>query len=163
MGRTYSVCYYVAMLLLSIACSSMILLMVMNNHLALSKPDIKQQSFHGMFGTHWIHSHEEDKGDVKVFRPSTFNFPLSRLRDGFEILENGTFIKYDIGKADTLDTTVHSYSMGTNGLNTTLTVGLDNNNNMCMEINPNNNDKLNARQWFVPKSGECNVARSNIG
>ena len=41
---------------------------------------------------HWIHSHEEDTEDKKVYRPSTFEFPPSRGRDGFEIKENGEFI-----------------------------------------------------------------------
>ena len=45
----------------------------------------------------WIHFYEEDKDDIQVYHPSTFNFPLSRVvRMGFEIQKNGTFIQYGI-------------------------------------------------------------------
>lgn len=49
---------------------------------------------------HWIHSHEEDTADVKVFRPSNYKFPPARGRFGFEIKENGEFIQYRIGPTD---------------------------------------------------------------
>jgi hypothetical protein len=48
----------------------------------------------------WIHSYEDDTQDTKVFHPSSYNFPLSRGRMGFEIKEDGTFIRYDIGQSD---------------------------------------------------------------
>jgi hypothetical protein len=48
----------------------------------------------------WIHSYEEDKEGIEVYHPSTFNFPLSRGRTGFEIEKNGTFIQYGIGPDD---------------------------------------------------------------
>jgi hypothetical protein len=38
---------------------------------------------------HWVHSWEEDTEDVAVYRPSDYQFPLSRGRDGFEIKKNG--------------------------------------------------------------------------
>ena len=37
----------------------------------------------------WVHSHEEDKGDEVVFRPSTFAFPPSRGRQGFALSADG--------------------------------------------------------------------------
>ncbi len=49
---------------------------------------------------HWIHSHEEDGDDYRIFRPSSYEFPLSRGREGFEIKENGTFIWYRIAPAE---------------------------------------------------------------
>ena len=48
----------------------------------------------------WIHSYEEDKDDIQVYHTSTFNFPLSRGRMGFEIEKNGTFTHYGIGPDD---------------------------------------------------------------
>ena len=48
----------------------------------------------------WIHSYEEDKEGIEVYHTSTFNFPLSRGRTGFEIEKNGTFIQYGIGPDD---------------------------------------------------------------
>jgi len=49
---------------------------------------------------HWTHSHEEETEDVRVYRPSDYAFPPARGRTGFEIMENGEFIQYDIGPDD---------------------------------------------------------------
>jgi hypothetical protein len=49
----------------------------------------------------WIHSREEDTNEIQVYRPSTFNFPLSRGRIAFEIEKSGIFIQYGIGPDDT--------------------------------------------------------------
>jgi hypothetical protein len=49
---------------------------------------------------HWVHSREEDQGDVQVFRPPDFAFPPSFGRDGMEMRPDGTFIQHDIGPAD---------------------------------------------------------------
>lgn len=49
----------------------------------------------------WIHSREEDTNDIQVYRPNTFNFPLSRGRIAFEIEKSGIFIQYGIGPDDT--------------------------------------------------------------
>lgn len=58
-----------------------------------------------LFGRVWVHSHEEDTDAVKVYRPSTFNFPLSRGRDRFEIRKNGTFVMQTVGRSDRLNET----------------------------------------------------------
>lgn len=52
-----------------------------------------------LFGT-WVHSHEEDTPEARVFRPHGFDFPPSRGREGFEIKANGDFIHYGIAPAD---------------------------------------------------------------
>jgi hypothetical protein len=49
---------------------------------------------------HWIHSREEDTGDIEVYRPEGFAFPPSFGRDGFEMRKDGQFIQDDIGPAD---------------------------------------------------------------
>jgi hypothetical protein len=49
---------------------------------------------------HWIHSREEDYGDVEVFRPEGFDFPPSRSRDGFEMQQVGRFIQDVIAPTD---------------------------------------------------------------
>jgi hypothetical protein len=49
---------------------------------------------------YWIHSYEDDTQDTKVFHPSSYDFPLSRGRVGFELKEDGTCIHYDIGPSD---------------------------------------------------------------
>ncbi|GAB2960197.1 hypothetical protein GCM10027048_29690 [Hymenobacter coalescens] len=48
----------------------------------------------------WLHAHEEDQGDVHVYRPNTYNFPPSRGRTGFAFEQNGLFTQYDIAPTD---------------------------------------------------------------
>lgn len=48
----------------------------------------------------WIHSREEDIGDVEVYRPASYSFPPSRGRDGLELRPDGQFIHYAIGPTD---------------------------------------------------------------
>jgi hypothetical protein len=49
----------------------------------------------------WMHSFEEDQGNIRVFRPTNFSFPLSRRpRLGLEIRADGTFIELRPGPAD---------------------------------------------------------------
>jgi hypothetical protein len=49
---------------------------------------------------HWIHSREEDAGDLEVYRPEGFAFPPSFGRDGFEMRKDGIFVLDVIGDAD---------------------------------------------------------------
>lgn len=37
----------------------------------------------------WVHSHEEDTGDLLVYRHAEYPFPRSRGRDGLELLASG--------------------------------------------------------------------------
>jgi hypothetical protein len=48
----------------------------------------------------WIHSREEDQGDILVYRPTGYPFPPARGREGLEFRENGEFIRYQIGATD---------------------------------------------------------------
>jgi len=48
----------------------------------------------------WIHSREEDTGDIDVFRRDSFVFPPSFGRDGFEMKPGGDLVQRDIGPAD---------------------------------------------------------------
>jgi hypothetical protein len=66
---------------------------------------------------HWTHSNEEDSEDKKVYRPSTFEFPQSRGRDGFEIKENGEFILYIMGRTDKSEKIFGNFSIDSNKLN----------------------------------------------
>ena len=47
-----------------------------------------------------MHSYEEDAGDVEVYRSSSYSFPPSRGRKGFELRENGEFVERGIGPDD---------------------------------------------------------------
>jgi hypothetical protein len=49
---------------------------------------------------HWVHSHEEDTHDVRVYRPTGYAFPPARGRRGFEFREGGKLIYYGIARAD---------------------------------------------------------------
>lgn len=42
----------------------------------------------------WVHSHEEDSGDQKVYRPEMYKFPPSRGRSGFQLNPDGTMLEY---------------------------------------------------------------------
>ena len=48
----------------------------------------------------WIHSHEDDTEEVKVYRPASYNFPPARGREGFEIKEGGECVYHGIAPAD---------------------------------------------------------------
>jgi len=48
----------------------------------------------------WIHSYEEDDETKIVYRSSSFDFPLSRGRDSFEIKKNGEIVSHTIGVVD---------------------------------------------------------------
>ena len=69
---------------------------------------------------YWIHSHEEDTKDKKVYRPSTFEFPQSRGRDGFDIRENGEFILYIMGPTDRPEKIFGNFTIASNNLNVEL-------------------------------------------
>ena len=38
----------------------------------------------------WVHSHEEDHDDERVFRPASFKFPPSRGRRSIDLRRDGT-------------------------------------------------------------------------
>jgi hypothetical protein len=49
---------------------------------------------------HWVHSHEEDSGGLRVYRPAGYRFPPARGRRGFELLPDGSYIAHGPGPAD---------------------------------------------------------------
>ncbi|WP_227608323.1 hypothetical protein [Hymenobacter translucens] len=51
----------------------------------------------------WLHAHEDDQGDIRVYRPNTYAFPPSRGRTGFSFDHNGLFTQYDIAPTDGLE------------------------------------------------------------
>lgn len=51
---------------------------------------IKKDDLHG----EWVHSVEEDTGDESVFRPASYDFPLTRRpRESFELKPDGKLVK----------------------------------------------------------------------
>jgi hypothetical protein len=49
---------------------------------------------------HWVHSHEEDSGDLRVYRPAGHRFPPARGRRGFELQPDGSYVAHGPGPAD---------------------------------------------------------------
>ncbi|MEJ8802859.1 hypothetical protein [Pontibacter sp. H249] len=54
-------------------------------------------------GKTWLHSYEEDEGDITVYRPNTYDFPPSRGRTGFAVEEDGVLKQYEIAPTDGLE------------------------------------------------------------
>jgi hypothetical protein len=48
----------------------------------------------------WVHSYEDDTGDIKVYRTSNYAFPPARGRAGMQFKPDGTFTDWDIAPAD---------------------------------------------------------------
>jgi hypothetical protein len=60
----------------------------------------------------WVHSHEEDTAEEMVFRPSTFKFPPSRGRRGFELRPDGTARVMGIAPTDAPQQHTGTWSVG---------------------------------------------------
>ncbi|WP_439881502.1 hypothetical protein ACSX1A_20525 [Pontibacter sp. MBLB2868] len=56
-----------------------------------------------LIGKTWLHSYEEDEGDVMVYRLNSYDFPPSRGRTGFELEKGGVLKQYDIAPTDGLE------------------------------------------------------------
>src|SRR4051794_28219867 len=48
----------------------------------------------------WVHSHEEDQGDTRVFRPASYVFPPSRGRERLDLREGGELMAQSPGPDD---------------------------------------------------------------
>ena len=48
----------------------------------------------------WLHSHEEDEGDVRVYRPAGYDLPPARGRRGLEFRPGGDLLVIGPGPAD---------------------------------------------------------------
>ena len=54
-----------------------------------------------VFRNRWVHSFEEDSADTQVYRPQSWDFPLSRRpREAFELRADGTAQLFLPGAAD---------------------------------------------------------------
>ncbi|UOQ52987.1 hypothetical protein [Hymenobacter cellulosivorans] len=84
-------------LLLLASMSLFLLAGTCNTNSRASSPELKR-----LEGT-WLHAHEEDQGEVRVYRPNTYAFPPSRGRTGFQFDHNGLFTQYDIAPTDGLE------------------------------------------------------------
>jgi hypothetical protein len=64
---------------------------------------------------HWVHSHEEDSGDVRVYRPADYDFPPARGRRGFEPRPDGELLLYGPGATDRPEETTGTWSVSGSG------------------------------------------------
>jgi hypothetical protein len=54
-----------------------------------------------VFRHRWVHSFEEDSADAQIYRPQSWDFPLSRRpREAFELRADGTAQLFLPGAAD---------------------------------------------------------------
>ena len=64
-----------------------------------------------VFRHRWVHSFEEDSGDGQVYRPQSWDFPLSRRpREAFELRADGTAELFLPGAADRPESAKTSWS-----------------------------------------------------
>jgi hypothetical protein len=52
----------------------------------------------------WLHSHEEDEDDVRVYRPAGYDLPPARGRRGLEFRPDGELLVIGPGPADKPET-----------------------------------------------------------
>jgi hypothetical protein len=64
---------------------------------------------------HWVHSREEDSSSEMVFRPSTYNFPRSRGRQGFQLNGDGTAQTSGPGPGDAIQMQPASWNLDDGG------------------------------------------------
>ncbi len=53
-----------------------------------------------IIGKTWMHSHEEDGDDGRIYRSDDYKFPRSRGREGFRMEQDSTFLYYGIAPTD---------------------------------------------------------------
>ena len=71
---------------------SMILMLLTCNCASQKKGNTHIESTDNLIGE-WVHSHEEDQNDYKVFRLSDYDFPPSRGREKIYLFKDGK-LKY---------------------------------------------------------------------
>jgi len=110
-----------------------------------SSKTVPAQNFQDTIYQKWMHSYEEDQAEVKVYRPTSFNFPPSRGRTGFEIKENGDFIEHGIGPTDIPVKTQGRWEMKKNSQ---ISVNFsDEKKGYALEIISINENQLKLKRW----------------
>jgi hypothetical protein len=64
----------------------------------------------------WFRSHEEDTGNMIVFRPSAYHFPLSRGRKGYTFQPDGSYHEIGPGPRDVPVSSQGTWSLKAHGL-----------------------------------------------
>ncbi len=76
------------------------LLVVMNSGLSSCMAQPRDIPMRKVYNVKWVHSHEDDEGDIWAYRPDYYAFPPSRGRRGFKMLADKSFINYEIAPTD---------------------------------------------------------------
>ena len=76
------------------------LIFIMNIGLTSCIAQQENIPMHKLYNIKWVHSHEDDEGDIEAYRPESYSFPPSRGRRGFKMLKNNSFINYEIAPTD---------------------------------------------------------------
>src|SRR5690349_14812311 len=63
----------------------------------------------------WVHSHEEDTSNTRIFRPDTAKLPPSRGRTSYEFRQGGVVVKHAPGPDDKRATNQGTWTMDANG------------------------------------------------
>lgn len=77
-------------------------------------------------GTTWIYSFEDNKDGLEAYRPSTYEFPPARGREGWKFEESGTVKKQAIGPTDVYVTKEGKWNFSQENNKNTLTISLEN-------------------------------------
>lgn len=59
----------------------------------------------------WVHSHEEDTENEKVFRTADYNFPRSRGRKSFELKPGGELIYMGLSPTDKQEPVIYKWEL----------------------------------------------------
>ncbi len=79
---------------------SLVLLACKGNEKSGTADTKSQMDISVAYDFNWTHSHEEDQGEEKFFRHEPWEFPPSRGRVAFKLLEDKTLKYFAIGAAD---------------------------------------------------------------
>jgi hypothetical protein len=60
---------------------------------------------------HWVHAHEEDTDDERVFRPASHPLPRSRGRQELELRPDGSYVERHPGPVDVPVESTGSWSL----------------------------------------------------
>jgi hypothetical protein len=72
-----------------------------------------------LLSQHWVHSHEEDTDREMVFRPASFDFPLSRGRRSIDLKPDGKAVESGPGPTDRTQTSEGAWKVAGNQLTLT--------------------------------------------
>ena len=88
----------------------------------------------------WMHSYEEDTETEMVYRPSDYNFPLSRGRTGFELKPNHKLVEINIAPTDGSEEETGSWELKD-----------ANEENLTLQLNPKNSA---SRKLYIKSINE---------